>query len=99
MILLNITLLSDQDIHEELKSWIITDFFPGIVLDDLFSSQALLKVINSPNEGVTYAMQFVAESDDALIKFRHQQLPLLHTKVQQNWANKVFFFESIMEYQ
>lgn len=99
MILFNITLLSDQDIHEELKSWILTDFFPKNSLDDVLSSQALLKVINSPNEGVTYAMQFIAESEDAITKFRQQHLPSLHAKVQQNWTNKVFFFESVMEYQ
>lgn len=99
MILFNITLLSDLDIHEDLKSWILTDFFTNNSKEGFFKSQALLKVIDSPNEGITYSMQFIATNQDVISEFRIKSLPLFHKKVREEYPNKVFFFESTMEYQ
>lgn len=98
MILFNITVLSDLDIHEDLKSWILTDFFTNNSNEGFFKSQVLLKVIDSPNEGATYAMQFMATNQVAIDEFKTKGLPLLHNKVQEEYTNKVFFFESTMEY-
>ena len=98
MILFNITVLSDLDIHEDLKTWILTDFFSNNSNEGFFKSQVLLKVVDSPNEGVTYAMQFMATDQSAVDKFKLEGLPFLHNKVQEEYANKVFFFESTMEY-
>lgn len=98
MILFNITILSDHDIHEDLKSWILKDFLPSIDKEKLFESQSLLKVLNSPNEGVTYALQFKAKNEDVINLFRENQLISLHNKIQLNYLNKVYFFESLMEY-
>lgn len=92
-------MLTDEGIHEELKSWILKDFIPAVANEDIFISQSLLKILNSPNEGVTYSMQFIAENEDIVDQFRTAQLLSLHNKTQQEYANKVFFVESIMEFQ
>ena len=55
--------------------------------------------MDSPNEGVTYAMQFMATDQSAIDVFKTKGLPILHDKVKDEYANKVFFFESIMEYK
>src|SRR5690606_29530498 len=99
MILFNITVLTDESIHEELKSWILNDFIPAVTKDEIFISQSLLKILNSPNEGVTYSLQFIAENEDIINRFRTSQLPTLHNKTQQEYVNKVYLVESIMEYQ
>lgn len=99
MILFNITILSDIEIHEELKSWILTDFIPAIASEEIFKSQSLLKILNSPNEGVTYSLQFVAENEDKIAIFRKGHLNSLHNKSQNEYANKLFLIESLMEFQ
>lgn len=99
MILFNLTILANQDIHEELKSWILKDFFPSISEEMLFESLSLLKVLNSPNEGITYALQFKAINEDVINKFREYHLPSLQNKAQLEYSNKIYFFESLMEYQ
>lgn len=99
MILFNLTILTDEGIHEELKSWILKDFIPAVAKDEIFISQSLLKILNSPNEGVTYSLQFIAENQDIVNRFRTTQLLSFHNKTQQEYANKVFLVESIMEFQ
>lgn len=99
MILFNITVLTDESIHEELKSWILEDFIPAVTKDEVFISQSLLKILNSPNEGVTYSLQFVAENEDIINQFRTSRLPTLHSKAHKEYANKVYLVESVMEYQ
>ncbi len=99
MILFNITLLLDNDIHEELKSWILKDFIPAIAEDEIFKSQSLLKVLNSPNEGVTYSLQFIAHHEDAIAVFRKGHLLTLRNKAQNEYANKIYLLESLMEFQ
>lgn len=99
MILLNITILSNEDIHEELKSWILTRFIPLIEDEKIFQSQSLLKMIDSPNEGVTYALQFKGDNLDSINLFREKHLVHLHNIAQQSFPDKVYFFESLMEYQ
>lgn len=99
MILFNITILSDSEIHEELKSWILSDFIPAIANDEIFKSQSLLKVLNSPNEGVTYSLQFIADDEDQITVFREGHLLALHNKAQKEYANKIYLLESLMEFQ
>lgn len=99
MILFNITILSDNEVHEELKSWILKDFIPAVAKEEIFESQSLLKVLNSPNEGVTYSLQFIANDEGKIDTFRKGQLLSLHNKVQNEYANKIYFLESLMEFQ
>lgn len=99
MILYNLTLLTDQEVHEDLKAWIQNEFFAIATLDELFTSKALLKVLNSPNEGVTYSLQLVSEKEANIIEFKQHILPFLHVKVEKEWLNRVYFFESLLEFQ
>lgn len=99
MILFNITILSDNEIHEELRSWILEDFIPNVAKEELFKSQSLLKILNSPNEGVTYSLQFIAEDETKIAAFRVGHLLALHNKAQNEYANKVYLLESLMEFQ
>lgn len=99
MLLLNITILSEGDIHEELRSWILEDFIPLVAKDNILKSQSLLKVLNSPNEGVTYSLQFIAENEDIINKFRSSHLNIFHAKTLSDFANKVYLVESLMEFQ
>lgn len=99
MIVYNITLLADTAVHENLKSWILNDFLPLVKEENLFKSQHLLKVIDSPNEGVTYAVQFYAEERSKIDFFKNNSINILHRKIEEDYNNAVFLFESLMEHQ
>lgn len=99
MVVYNITLLADIAVHENLKSWILNDFLPKIKEENIFESQHLLKVLDSPNEGITYAVQFHALDHTIVESFKISSLRILHNKIQEDYSNAVFLFESLMEHQ
>lgn len=98
MILYNITIIADNDIKDEFREWAIHMFLPNVLKSELFKSQSLLKVQDSPNDGETFSLQLIASSDSAITAFQQQHLPHLHEKANEVWSNKIYFFESKMEY-
>lgn|SRR5690554_5789050 len=98
MILYNITALVDTDIKSEFQEWIHRVFLLDLTNSGHFKTQSLLKVLDSPNEGETFSIQVIARGADELELFKTNYLPVLHQQIQQVWNNKVFLFESKMEY-
>lgn len=98
MILYNITVIVDPDIEVEFKEWAHRIFLPSLANTEIFKSQSLLKVLDSPNEGETYSLQMIASDADNIKLFQETQLSLLHDKTGNVWANKIYLFESQMQY-
>jgi len=98
MILYNITVIVDKDIEIEFKEWAHRVFLPELAKTDLFKSQALLKIIDSPNEGETFCLQMHASDEEKIGTFQQNQLILLHNQSAEVWANKIYTFESRMQY-
>jgi hypothetical protein len=98
MILYNITALVDTDIKSEFQEWIHRVFLLDLTNSEHFKTQSLLKVLDSPNEGETFAIQVIARGADEIEVLKSSYLPVLHQQIQQVWNNKVFLFESKMEY-
>lgn len=98
MILYNITVIANNDIKDEFREWAIHVFLPTIAQSELFKSQSLLKVNDSPNEGETFCIQIIAKSETEIALFQQTQLSLLHEKSNDIWLNKIYLFESKMEY-
>ncbi|TCK82860.1 DUF4286 family protein [Albibacterium bauzanense] len=98
MILYNITVIADNDIKDEFREWTIHVFLPSLAKAGLFKSQSLLKVIDSPNEGETFCIQIIANSNKEVTLLQQNHLILLHEKSKDVWLNKIYLFESRMEY-
>src|SRR5690554_3219682 len=98
MILYNITVIADNDVKDEFREWTIHVFLPFITKSELFKTQSLLKVKDSPNDGETFCIQIIAKSDKEVNLFQGKQLLLLHEKSKDIWLNKIYLFESKMEY-
>lgn len=98
MILYNITVIADSDIKDEFREWTIHVFLPTLAKVELFKSVSLLKVTDSPNEGETFCIQIIANSNKEISLFQQNQLILLHEKSKDVWLNKIYLFESKMDY-
>jgi len=99
MYLFNITLLADEEIHREIKTWVLQEFFPKIKESKTFQSQALLKLLNSPNEGITYSLQFLAEEESQIRTFQQTLFLDLQNKAHHEFRGRLHFFDSVLEYQ
>ena len=80
MILFNVTIILDDEIQNEWLNWMKTKQIPDVMNTGCFVSNRMLKVVDSPNEGVTYCVQYISDSLENLNEFRqkHDQLIWYH---------------------
>ncbi|MNL58293.1 hypothetical protein D3C87_1819200 [compost metagenome] len=63
-----------------------------------FVSHRLLRVLDSPNEGVTYCAQFVVEHMADYLDYQQNFAPALQKEAQALYENKAVSFRTLMEY-
>lgn len=98
MLLYNVTLIIEEAAAEEWLKWMQETHIPAVLATEKFVSNRLLKVIDSPNEGVTYCAQYVVEN---LVDYEDYQLnfaPALQADLQQKFENRFVAFRTLMEF-
>ena len=97
MIVYNETYLVDEDIHEQWLHWIKTNHIPAVLNTGNFASHKILKVLNSPNEGVTYCIQFLTDDParyEDFMLFHLNPLAIAHNQV---FENRFVVFNTLMQ--
>lgn len=97
MITYNITLLISSDVHQTLRSWIINDYFPQLVENRSLRSPRFSQILDAPNDDKTYCLQVTFSQDNQLIAFKENEYLLLRKKVNTDFPEKVWMFESTMK--
>ncbi|WP_207422065.1 DUF4286 family protein [Desertivirga brevis] len=98
MVLFNITIIIDDSINDEWLRWINEEFIPEAMSSNLIASKRLLKVLDSPNEGITYCLQFVLDTIASYQSFQQNQFASLMNKHSINFNNKFVSFNTLMEF-
>ena len=98
MILYNVTIILEADAEQEWLKWMKDEHVPEVMATNCFVSNRMLKVLDSPNEGVTYCMQYVAESQEAYHNYKETFAPALQAAAMKRFENKFVAFRTLMEY-
>ncbi|MBB6237138.1 hypothetical protein HDC90_001756 [Pedobacter sp. AK013] len=98
MFLYNVTLILDDAIAEEWLQWMQDVHIPEVMATGMFVSNRLLKVIDSPNEGVTYCTQYVAETLEQYNKYQEEFAPALQADLNERYKNRFVAYRSLMEF-
>lgn len=98
MILYNITVIIDEGVEKDWLQWVRQVFIPKALSTNLLVSNRILKVLDSPNEGVTYCLQFIADNINSYNEFRDSQAPALLESHTQQFQNNAVYFSTIMEF-
>ncbi|EHQ28053.1 DUF4286 family protein [Mucilaginibacter paludis] len=96
MIILNETIIIDQDVHADWLNWLKTVHIPAVMATGHFNGYRILNVLNSPNEGFTYCVQYDTDMEQYNV---YQQAAANHFKNihLKKFENKLVLFESIMQ--
>lgn len=97
MIIYNETVIIDDGINKEWLNWMQTVHIPAVMATGLFNSYRILNVMDSPNEGATYCIQYHSDTLENYDQFKnmHQQyLQLAHLK---QFENKFVLFDTLMQ--
>jgi hypothetical protein len=97
MYLYNVTLILDADIETEWLEWMHNEHIAEVMATGCFNSHRILKVLDSPNEGVTYCMQYIADSMEHYKRYQTEFAPSLQAKVLAKFENKFVAYRTLME--
>ena len=97
MIVYNETVIVDEAVHRQWLNWMQQEYIPKVMATGHFNRYTILNVLDSPNEGVTYCIQYFADNRDSYNKFvagHLQQLQALHF---QKFENQFVMFNTLMQ--
>ncbi|MES2651728.1 MAG: DUF4286 family protein [Bacteroidota bacterium] len=98
MLLYNVTSIIEESVAQEWLQWMQEIHIPEVMATGKFVSNRLLKVLDSPNEGVTYCTQYIAENEADYNDYKANFAPALQAKLQLKFENKVLAFRTLMEF-
>jgi len=98
MLLYNVTSIIDDAAADRWLQWMQETHIPKVMETRKFVSYRLLKVLDSPNEGVTYCAQYVAENMEDYLEYQENFAPKLQAEVLQHFENQLVAFRTLMEY-
>ena len=98
MILYNVTVIMDEDIHDEWLAWMQNEHIADVMLTSCFVSYRMLRVVDSPNEGVTYCMQYIAEDRQQYEDYKSNFASSLQASFPAKFADKFVIYRSLMEF-
>jgi hypothetical protein len=98
MLLYNVTLIVEEASAEAWLQWMQEVHIPKVMDTGMFVSNRLLKVIDSPNEGVTYCSQYVAQSMEDYETYQAQFAPAIQEELGILFKDKFVAFRTLMEY-
>ena len=98
MLLYNVTVIIEDAAAEEWLQWMLEIHIPEVMATGKFVSNRLLKVLDSPNEGITYCIQYVAETMEDYDDYQLNYAPALQADLQLNFENRFVAFRTLMEF-
>ena len=98
MFLYNVTLILDDSAAQEWLQWMQEIHIPEVLATGMFVSNRLLKVVDSPNEGVTYCAQYIAETLENYNEYQKTYAPVLQEKLNEKFKNRFVAYRTLMEY-
>ncbi|WP_231490685.1 DUF4286 family protein [Pedobacter sp. Leaf170] len=98
MLLYNVTLILEETAAEEWFNWMTEIHIPAVMATGMFASHRLLKVVDSPNEGVTYCAQYVADSQENYNEYQEKYAPALQEDLNAKFKNRFVAYRTLMEF-
>ncbi|MEI9809585.1 MAG: DUF4286 family protein [Bacteroidota bacterium] len=98
MIVYNVTTKVDHSIADAWLRWLKEEHIPDLVATGCFTQAAILQIIETDNtEGLTYAVQYHAQSMASYHRYIEQYADDMRKKVIDKWGNKFISFRTVMQ--
>ena len=98
MIIYNVTLNIENSIHDEWLEW-IKQHIPKVLATGLFLKATFTKVlIEESIEGLTYSIQYLAHSKEALQSYHNQYAADIQAEGSEKFGDKMLAFRTELEW-
>lgn len=96
MIIFNDTVIVEESVHQQWLKWMQEVYIPKVMETGHFKSYQILSVIDSPNEGVTYCIQYNAENLGDFNQFYTKHLHQLQALHNNEFKDRFVIFNTLM---
>ena len=96
MIIFNDTVIVEESVHQEWLKWMQEVYIPKVMATGFFKSYNILTVIDSPNDGVTYCVQYHAENLNDFNEFYSKHLHAMQELHNTHFENQFVIFNTLM---
>ena len=97
MLLYNVTFIIEDAVADAWQLWMREEHIPRVLATGKFVSNRLLKVIDSPNEGVTFCSQYIAENMEDYLEYQELYAPQFALELDK-FKDQLVAFRSLMEF-
>lgn len=97
MILYNVTINVDPDIHDEWLAWMKEVHIPEVLATGLFTENKIFRIHGEEDEGNTYSIQYYCDCMDDYEKYQREHAPRLQEEHTSKYKDKFVAFRTILE--
>lgn len=97
MIIYNVTLNVDLEVHEEWVEWMRTVHIPDVMATGLFLDHRFCRVLADDDGGVTYAVQYTCADMADYERYRDEHAPRLQAETQKQYGGRFVAFRTLLE--
>ena len=98
MILYNVTINIQESIESQWLEWMQQKHIPDVLATGKFTSARLVKVlVEEEMGGVTYSVQYTADSRETLQKYYAEDAPRLRKEPIELFGDKALYFRTELE--
>jgi len=97
MIIYNVTINVDQDVHERWLLWMKGTHIPEVMATGQFLDHRLCRVLADDEGGITYAVQYTCADMATLQRYQAEHAPRLQAETQKHFGGKFAAFRTLLE--
>ncbi len=97
MLIYNETFIIDDTMNDEWLSWIKINHIPSVLGTGAFDGYKMYTILDSPNEGITYCLQFTTDTVERYSDFYYKHLENIHAAHNQQFEERFALFHTLME--
>jgi hypothetical protein len=93
----NVTVNVSEEIHDDWMLWLRQEHIPEVLKTGLFRRAMLMRVHAFEQGGLTYAVQYVADSMENYERYLKEFAPSLRAKTESLFGDQVHAFRTMLE--
>nr|WP_294939521.1 DUF4286 family protein [uncultured Flavobacterium sp.] len=98
MIIYNVTINIHESVHDQWMQWMQRKHIQDVLNTGKFTAARLVKVlVEEEMGGMTYSVQFTAESKEMLQRYYEEDAPALREEGRQLFGDKMLAFRTELE--
>lgn len=97
MIIYNVTVKIDNQVHNEWLNWMKSVHIPDVLSTGYFTKYKMYKILVDDTDGVNYSIQYYCNNMDQVTSYQEQEAPRLQQEHAIKYKDQFVAFRTLLE--